>query len=175
MPDNIISEKTIEEIDDAQELEQIKKIEAALFIAGRFLSLQELIMLTDVNPILLKRLLEKIEEKYESDEHAIQVVRKEEMWKMDVKPNYMEMVNKLATGTAEFSKAEQETLALIAYKSPMKQSIAIKIRGNKAYDHIKKFRELGLIKAKRTGNTNELTISDEFYNYFNIEEKKEAF
>lgn len=175
MPDSIISEKTIEEIDEAQELEQIKKIEAALFIAGRFLSLQELIMLTDVNPILLKRLLEKIEDKYAGDEHALQIIKKEDMWKMDVKSAYMDMVNKLATGTTEFSKAEQETIALIAYKSPMKQSIVIKIRGNKAYDHIKKFRDLGLIKAKKIGHTNELTISDEFYNYFNIEEKKEAF
>lgn len=174
MSDNIISEKTIEEIDTAQEIEQMKKIEAALFIAGRFLSLQELIMLTDVNPILLKRLLEKIEDKWKSDTHAIEVIKKEDKWKMDVKSDYIEMVNKLATGTTEFTRAEQETLALIAYKSPIKQSIVIKIRGNKGYDHLKKFRELGLIKARRTGNTNELTISDDFYNYFNIEEKKEV-
>ena len=81
------------------------------------------------------------------------------------------MVNKLATGSSEFTKAEQETLAIIAYKHPVKQSVIIKIRGNKAYDHIKKFIQLGLIKAKKLGHTLELTLSENFYNYFHIEKR----
>ena len=44
----------------------------------------------------------------------------------------------------------------------------IKIRGNKAYDHVKKFVELGLLKKKKAGHTNELFLSDEFYEYFSV-------
>ena len=73
------------------------------------------------------------------------------MWKMDVKKEYSNIINKLATGSSEFSKAEQETLAIIAFKQPIKQSVIIKIRGNKAYDHIKKFAELDLVKKKKQG------------------------
>ena len=91
---------------------------------------------------------------------------------MDVKPEYQHIINKLATGNTEFAKAEQETLAIIAYKQPIKQSVIIKIRGNKAYDHVKKFFDLGLIKKKKTGHTYELSLSDEFYDYFNIEDTK---
>jgi segregation and condensation protein B len=90
------------------------------------------------------------------------------MWKMDVQQEYYSLITKLATGSSEFSKAEQETLAIIAYKQPIKQSVIIKIRGNKAYDHIAKFSDFGLIKKKKQGHTHILTLSEEFYNYFNV-------
>ena len=88
---------------------------------------------------------------------------------------YTWLVNKLATGSSEFSKAEQETLAILAYKQPMKQSVLVKIRGNKAYDHIKKFADMGLIKKKKMGHTFELTLDETFYDYFHVsgDEKQE--
>lgn len=167
-----ISERSAEEIDDEIEEESARKIEAALFIAGRFLTLPELIALTDVNPILLKKKLEDLKDGYKNS--GIEIVESNGLWKMDVAPDYTGMVNKLATGNSEFSKAEQESLAIIAYKQPMKQSVLVKIRGNKAYDHIKKFLELGLIARKRMGHTWELTLSESFHDYFHVARGEEA-
>ena len=161
--------KTIKEIDEIKEKENIKKLEAVFFVSGRFLNMQELISLTDLNPIIIPELIEKLQEKYIKQDSAIEIIEKNNMWKMDIAQEYSEIVNKLATGSSEFSKAEQETLAIIAFKQPVKQSIVIKIRGNKAYDHIKKFTELNLIKKKKTGHTYDLSLSDDFYNYFNVE------
>ena len=160
------------EIEEASEVKNIKKIEAALFIAGRWLSLQDLIMLTDINPILIRELMDKLIEEYSNENSAIEILRKEDLWKMDVKEVYSNMVNKLATGNSEFTRAEQETLAIIAYKQPVKQSVLIKIRGNKAYEHVKKFRELGLVQSKRLGHTLELNLSEDFYNYFHVQGKE---
>jgi len=171
--ENLENKKQIEtDIDNVREIENLKKIEAALFIAGRWLNMQDLIMLTDINPILLRQLLEKLTEKY-SNNSAIEILSKEDMWKMDVKAEHTHMVNKLATGSSEFTKAEQETLAVIAYKQPVKQSVLVKIRGNKAYEHVKKFISLGLIKSKKLGHTLELTLSEEFHDYFHIQKKEE--
>jgi segregation and condensation protein B len=161
-----VSKESIEEIDKSIEEENIKKVEAALFIAGKFLSVQELVALTDVNPILLKKILEDLSDSYK--DAGIEIVNKNNLWKMDVSQDYIWMVNKLASGTSEFTKAEQETLALIAYKQPMKQSIVVKIRGNKAYDHIKGFVERGLINKKKMGHTAELTLNDNFFDYFSL-------
>lgn len=160
-----------EEVDSADEVMNLKKAEAALFISGRYLSLQELVTLTDINPLLLRELMEKLVERYD-DSSAVEILKKEENWKMDVKQEYRDMVNKLATGTAEFSKAEQETLAIIAYKQPVKQSLIVKIRGNKSYEHIKHFIEIGLLKAKRMGHTKELNLSEDFYDYFHLQKKE---
>jgi len=160
------TQKTLEEIDESTEIENMRKVEAALFIAGRFLSIQELITLTDINPILLKKLLSDLKDKYKDS--AIEITQKDNLWKMDVAQEYASIVNKLATGSSEFSKAEQETLAIIAYKQPIKQSVIIKIRGNKAYEHVKKFHELGLINKKKLGHTAELTLTDNFHDYFQV-------
>ena len=161
-----IGKEGIEEVDTAIEAESSRKIEAALFIAGRFLSVPELVVLTDVNPIILKKILRDLTDKY--SDSGIEILNKNSLWKMDVAPEYTGIVNRLATGSSEFTKAEQETLAILAYKQPIKQSVIVKIRGNKAYEHIKKFVEMGLINKKRIGHTSELTLADSFYEYFSV-------
>ena len=165
-----ISSETAKELDENKEVENIKKVEAALFISGRFLTLQELVMLTDINPLMIKEILEILIERY-NDNSGIEIIEKGGGWKMDVCKEHVHMINKLATGNSEFTKAEQETLAVIAYKQPVKQSVIIKIRGNKAYDHIKKFIENGLVIGKRAGHTKELKLSDDFHEYFHIRAK----
>ena len=159
---------TLNEVDESKEKENIKLLEAIFFVSGRFLTIPELVTLSDINPAIIPNLLEKLQEKYNSENSAIEIVEKNGLWKMDVKPEYVYLINKLATGEAEFSKAEQETLAIIAFKQPIKQSVIIKIRGNKAYDHIKKFADLDLIKKKKIGHTYELSLSENFYDYFNV-------
>lgn len=172
--DNIISRKTQDEIDEGKEREAIRKIEAILFVSGRFLGMKDLIALSDMNPIIIREIMEKLQELYDERESALRIIEKNGMWKMDVKPDYSGIINKLAAGSSEFTKAEQETLAIIAFKQPIKQSVIIKIRGNKAYDHIKKFSELDLVKKKKTGHTWELLLSDDFYDYFGVEEPAET-
>lgn len=172
MESTIISSETTKELEDGSEIENLKKIEAALFLSARFLNLQELVLLTDINPIMLKELIIKLIEKYNKEDSAIEIISKENIWKMDVSKDYIGMVNKLATGTSEFTKAEQETLAIIAYKQPVKQSVIVNIRGNKSYDHIRRFIEIGLVQAKRLGHTKELKLSDDFFDYFHLQNKE---
>ncbi len=169
----ILSEKTIKEMDEAKEKEALKKIEAALFISGRYMSIEDLVSHTNINPLLLKELIEKLKENYDKDHTSLNIIKKGELFKMDVKPDYTELINKFASGSSEFTKAEQETLAIISYKQPIKQSVIVKIRGNKAYEHIKKFIDLQLVKAKKLGHTKELALSDDFYDYFGVEERQE--
>ena len=168
----VLSSESVKELDDAREVSNRGKVEAALFIAGRFLNLKELVNLTDINPILLRKILADLSDKY--NDSALEIVKKDNMWKMDVSEEHVGMVNKLAGGSSEFSRAEQETLAIIAYKQPIKQSVLVKIRGNKAYDHIKNFVSMGLIHKKRAGHTHELRLSDDFYDYFHVDDSKDS-
>lgn len=173
----LVSGSTASELESTfedKELEAFEKVEASLFIAGRFLSFQELIMLTDINPLMLKEVLHKLQKKYDGVGSVIRLVNRNNSWKLDVVERYHYLINRLATGNVEFTKAEQETLAVIAYKQPVKQSVVIKIRGNKAYDHIKKFSELGLIVVKPSGHTNEISLSEEFYEYFNVHQRESS-
>jgi segregation and condensation protein B len=162
------SSESIADIDDALERESKRKVEAALFIAGKFMTLPELVHLTGVNPLLLKKILVDLQDSYRAS--GITIVHQQDVWKMDVAPEFISLVNVLATGESEFSKAEQESLAIIAYKQPLKQSILIKIRGNKAYDHIKRFLAMGLIVRTKLGHTWELKLSEHFHEYFHTQQ-----
>jgi segregation and condensation protein B len=164
----VITRETLDEIEKLKERDAVKKLEAIFFVAGKFLSMSELVSLSDLNPLIIKEYIEKLKEKYNNENSAISIIEKNNMWKMDVQNEYSYIINKLATGSSEFSKAEQETLAIIAYKQPIKQSVIVKIRGNKAYDHISKFADFNLIKKKKQGHTHILTLSGEFYDYFNV-------
>jgi segregation and condensation protein B len=171
----IITHSTANEIENDFENREIyaqKLIEASLFVAGRFLNIEELVMLTDLNQSMIKDSLDILIKKYSNG--PIIIISKNDSWKMDVATEYHYLINKLATGTPEFTKAEQETLAIIAYKQPVKQSVVIKIRGNKSYDHIKKFQDLGLVVAKPRGHTLELSLSEEFYEYFSVHQKSDV-
>lgn len=168
--------KIIKEFERLDDLSDTKKLEAALFLSARFLNLQELVMFTDINPLRIEELLEKLIEDYNDRNSAIKIISRDKLWKMDIEKEYVSMINKFATGKAEFTKAEQETLAIIAYKQSaersVKQSVIIKIRGNKAYEHIKHFIDVGLIKSKKLGHTLDLKLTNEFFEYFHIVKKE---
>ena len=83
----LITESTAEEIENVfedKERESEEKVEAALFIAGRFLEIQELIMLTDVNPTMIREILHRLEKKYNKNPGVLRITNRKDSWKMDI-------------------------------------------------------------------------------------------
>ncbi len=154
-----------------EEREDEELVEATLFLAGRFLSMQDLVKFTNLNPLTIRENIIKLKEKYESH-GTMQIIEKEDCFKMDVKAHCAHLINKIATGSTEFTKAEQETLAIIAYKQPITQATVVKIRGNKAYEHIKRLVQAGLIRTKKAGRTIDMQTDESFYDYFNVSKRE---
>ena len=71
-----ITSKTADEIDEAREKEYVKKVEAIFFISGRFLSMQELISFSDLNPIIIREIIEKLKERFNKEDSAIEIVER---------------------------------------------------------------------------------------------------
>ena len=84
----MVSSKTLEEIDESREKEDLKRLEAVFFVSGRFLNMRELISLSDLNPIIINKLIDKLKDKYEKQESAMEIVEKNGLWKMDVRQEY---------------------------------------------------------------------------------------
>ncbi|MEM1535112.1 MAG: SMC-Scp complex subunit ScpB [Candidatus Pacearchaeota archaeon] len=155
--------------------EKTRKIEALLFIAGRFLNEADIVRLTGIDPLSLREAINELRERYKESALGLTEIEIDGIkhYRMEVKDEYKQLALGLAT-KQEFSKAEQATLALIAYKQPIKQSVVVKIRGNKAYEHIKKFLAYGLINAKPHGHTAILSLSQRFYEYFELKGKEKG-
>ena len=68
-PTPAVTESTAKEIDNVfknKEADSIDKVEAALFISGKFLNSEDLTRLTDLNPMMLKEILNRLKKKYSS-------------------------------------------------------------------------------------------------------------
>ena len=87
-----LTSKSQKEIDNSSEIKNLKKIEAALFISARYLTIKELVAFTDINPLLLKELLHKLKNRYRKQESAVEILEKNSMWKMDVKQEYFDFI-----------------------------------------------------------------------------------
>ncbi len=147
-----------------------KIIEAALFIAARPMTLAELYHVVGVPKPQIKKLLKEMEKEYEN--HGLCVRERDGYFELHIKDEYKTHVEHLAP-EKDFSKATLQTLSLIAYHNPVRQSFVIETRGNRAYDHIKELASRGFIRLEPEGHTNRIHVTKKFLDYFNLTSQKE--
>ena len=146
------------------------RIEAILFTTGRFVSLEELAKLCEIGSIgIVKENLIALKKSLEERGGALELTEHGGRWKLNIKRDYLYLTEKLLTD-CELDHPVQETLAIIAYKSPVLQSEVIQIRGNGAYEHIKILKELEFVTAEKSGRTRLLKVTQKFYDYFDVVE-----
>lgn len=153
-------------------IEDKKKVEAVLFTVGKFITLEEIAKACNMGSVgYIKQMIEELKKDYETRETSLQILQEENKYKLNIKKEYGHLTNKLVSD-AEFDAPTTKTLAIIAYKQPMFQAEVIKIRGNKAYDHIKFLKEAQLITAEKSGRTRLLKLAPKFYDYFDVMENE---
>lgn len=153
------------------------KVEAILFTTGKFMSPQEIAGFCDIGSAdIIKELVEELKKEYETKEGSLSVFEENGKYKLSIKKKYNYLTTKLLDVT-EMDKPTQETLAVIAYKQPAIQADIIRIRGNKAYDHVEKLKELGFVTSDKYGRTRLLKLTQKFFDYFDLVEDqlKEKF
>ncbi|MGV8163165.1 MAG: SMC-Scp complex subunit ScpB [Candidatus Nanoarchaeia archaeon] len=148
-----------------------QKVEAVLFGSGKYLTEEQISTISGVPKKNIKKTLVDLKKHYEQIDSSLDVFNENESWKLNVKEEYAGIVKNVIS-EAEMPKAIMETLALIAYKSPVLQAEIIDMRGAGAYDHISLLEEKGFISKEKLGRTFKIRISPKFYDYFDIEGDK---
>ena len=146
-----------------------RKIEAILFSVGRKLHVDELMrMIKKKDKGTVVACLIELKKKYNEDpNNSLMMLQNGDEWKLTIKDEYIDVAKEIGIET-ELSKTILETLAVIAYKYPILQSDLIKIRTNKAYDHLKELDELGYIQRERWGRTKKIKLTQKFFEYFDL-------
>ena len=121
-----------------------KLIEAALFMSARTLTTDEISKITGFPSGKVEDGLNELSREYEGK--GIEIVRGADGWGMRVKPDLLPKVAHL-TPYSDLRDGHKRTLALVAYKEPIKQSEIVRIQGNKSYAYIKLLIKKGLIKC----------------------------
>jgi segregation and condensation protein B len=145
------------------------KVEALLF-ATNGMTVDEIAKRTGINKREVRKILEELELEYLDESKGVHVVREGDYWKMSVKPEHTPNVKDLLP--PEMPKALLETLAVIAANKPIKQSTVVRIRGNKAYSHIKKLEKMGFVTTEKKGLTLMIDLTERFFEYFQIVENE---
>jgi len=151
--------------------EIIEKVEALLFSSGRSMAIEELCMICKDSPENMLTALQELRKTYEEKKSSLMIVEEGNKWKISVRENYTPLVRSIVTET-ELTKAVMETLAVIAFKYPVLQSEVVKIRSNKAYEHLNELEELGYITRTKHGRTNKITLTQKFFGYFELPPEK---
>lgn len=141
-------------------------IEAALFAAGKALSLKDLSRLSGLSEENTRTLAEELVRDYSLRDSGIEIRGFEDRYVMQVRAALARDV--ISVAPKEIDAPLIRTLAIIAYKQPLKQSNLAEIRGNKSYSHVKELEQMGLISAKKTGRTKVLTTTKGFAEYFGL-------
>jgi segregation and condensation protein B len=141
-------------------------LEAALFVSDKPLSIERLSKVVGIgSEEEIKRLVEEIKQELNKEDRGIELVETPEGFELRVKKEYRERVAKLAP-FADLSDGMMRTLAIVALKQPIKQSLIVKYQGNKAYGYIESLEKKGLIKTEKAGRTKIVTTTSEFEKYF---------
>lgn len=148
--------------------------EAILFSAGDWIEIKAIkrAMGRGIKKEQLIEALKNLQETYNSNkESAIIIKNSNDLWKMDIKGQYLKYALKLGVNT-ELSKSVIETLGYIAWKAPIIQSKVVKVRSTKVYDDIKELVKLSLISKRKDGKSYLLELSKKFYDYFEMSDKE---
>lgn len=147
------------------------KVEAILFSTGHRISLEEISKLSRSLKEDVLNALKELQKEYDEKQSSLMLVDEGDFWKFSVRDHLIPMVRKIVTET-ELTKSVLETLAIIAFKYPILQSDLIKLRTNKAYDHLVELEKSGYISRQKHGRTNLIKLTEKFFKYFDLTEEK---
>jgi segregation and condensation protein B len=151
------------------EVEIAARIEAALYSAGRPLSLDELIRASGSNSKeKTHRVLDDLAKKANSTFRAIEIAQLEDgKYVLQLRPEYTPLVRKFAQHPLLPSGA-LKTLSYVAYEQPVTSKRLVQIRGSQVYSHIKVLEQLQFVEHENLGRLKVYRTTPKFQNYFGI-------
>jgi segregation and condensation protein B len=157
----------------AQEAEKsqlcLRLLEAALYVAGRPLNLNELSsVLNTRSKNKTKKYMQALMQEYSSRNTAMEILElRDERYVLQLKPDFTPLVKKLVNRPL-LSPGPLKTLSYIAYRQPISQKRVIEVRGQHAYGHVKLLKDMGLVAAERAGRSMTLRTTEYFADYFGL-------
>jgi segregation and condensation protein B len=177
---NLILEKpkepTVNSNPDAEQTQDTERqahclalLEAALYVAGRPLDLNELCqVIGSRSKKKAQKYADTLMQEYATRNTALEILAlKDERYVLQVKADFTPLIKKLVNRPL-LSSGPLKTLSYIAYRQPISQKRVIDVRGQHAYGHVKLLKDMGLIAAERSGRSMALKTTDYFADYFGL-------
>ena len=164
------SNQDAEQIQDTErKAHHIALLEAALYVAGRPLDLNELCqVLGSRSKKKTQKYADILMQEYAARNTSLEILAlKDERYVLQVKPQFTPLIKKLVNRPL-LSAGPLKTLSYIAYRQPVSQKRVIDVRGQHAYGHVKLLKDMDLIAAERSGRSMSLKTTDYFADLFGL-------
>jgi segregation and condensation protein B len=147
----------------------LRLLEAALYVAGRPLDLNELCsVLSTRSKAKTRKFTKALMQEYSARNTALEILElKDDRYVLQLKADFTPLVKKLVNRPL-LSAGPLKTLSYIAYRQPVSQKRVIQVRGQHAYGHVKLLKDMGLVAAERSGRSMTLRTTDYFADYFGL-------
>jgi segregation and condensation protein B len=147
----------------------LRLLEAALYVAGRPLDLNELCsVLSTRSKKKTRKFTKALMQEYSARNTALEMLElKDNRYVLQLKADFTPLVKKLVNRPL-LSAGPLKTLSYIAYRQPISQKRVIQVRGQHAYGHVKLLKDMGLVAAERAGRSMTLRTTDYFADYFGL-------
>ena len=147
----------------------LRLLEAALYVAGRPLDLNELCsVLSTRSKKKTEKFTKALIKEYSARNTALEILElKNDRYVLQLKADFTPLVKKLVNRPL-LSSGPLKTLSYIAYRQPISQKRVIEVRGQHAYGHVKLLRDMRLVAAERAGRSMTLRTTDYFADYFGL-------
>ena len=148
---------------------ELTLVEAALYVAGRPLNLNELCsVLKTRSKRKSQKLARALMQEYASRNTALEILElKDERYVLQLKAEFTPRVKRLVKRPL-LSTGPLKTLAYIAYRQPVSQKRVVDVRGHHVYSHIRQLREMDLVVGERRGRSTLLRTTEYFADYFGL-------
>ena len=147
-----------------------KLVEALLFATHEGFTTEEIANRIKVEKQKAEKLVKQLRREIKTRDSGLEIIEEDKKWRMRIQFKLLPVVKDLLPTDLPVSVIK--TLAVIAWKSPVKQSKIIYIRGNKAYGHIKRLKEKEFVSSRPRGRTRILNLGKKFYQHFDITKKE---
>lgn len=130
------------------------QLEAILFVASKPLSLKALVTATGASAEEVQIALQAITEKFNRNESGIHVLENEASYQMVTNPEAVNVIDKFIEKEikSELTRAQLETLTVIAYRGPLTRPEIEQIRGVNCALILRNLLMRGLIDEKAEAN-----------------------
>jgi segregation and condensation protein B len=145
------------------------RVEAALYAAGRPLTLEEISRAARINSRRkLGQLMLELSKKINSTFAAIELkVVEGPMYCLQLKPEMNSTAKRFASKPL-LSTSSLRTLSYVVYLQPVATSDLVLRRGSQVYGHLKELSEFGFVRSEKRGRGRLYTTTDSFADYFGL-------
>ncbi len=147
-------------------------VEAALFVADGPVSLARLAQVLDVDPTAVGAALHALAQDLHEEGRGIELVQEAGGYVLRVRTELADKVRPLAPHQ-DIGEPTLRTLSIIAYRGPLLQAELVRMRGQRAYGHVRELIERGFVRAEEEGTSKRLSLTDTFLDYFGLSSLEE--